>query len=230
MTRVNLNYLSVAICFLVVLSACGSSSNSTSDTFTLAVILAGSGSGQITSTPAGINCGTDCMATYDSGTVVTLSAAPDNSNEFTTWFGDPDCMDGTVTLNSNVTCTASFNFLCDLLSQNCPGITDACYLNISSGSTTCAPPGITTPPGEQGDSCVFLNGCAAGYSCLLNDDPVSPIGFDCALSCDPVTPNTGCQAAGVGLTCVQINDFYTGANQITDEMGMCVDCTVYTCP
>src|SRR2546429_58155 len=45
-------------------------------TFTLTVTTTGTGSGTVTSSPQGIDCGTTCVASYDSGTVVTLTATP----------------------------------------------------------------------------------------------------------------------------------------------------------
>ena len=38
------------------------------------------GSGSVTSSPAGINCGSDCTETYDPGTGVTLTATPQGAN------------------------------------------------------------------------------------------------------------------------------------------------------
>src|SRR5437867_6117950 len=40
----------------------------------LVITKAGSGSGTVTSTPAGINCGADCAVAYTSGTLVALQA------------------------------------------------------------------------------------------------------------------------------------------------------------
>ena len=46
-----------------------------------------SGSGSVTSTPAGINCGSDCSESYASGASVTLSAAPGSGYIFAGWSG-----------------------------------------------------------------------------------------------------------------------------------------------
>ena len=46
-------------------------------TYTLTVAKAGTGSGTVTSSPAGISCGADCSEPYNSGTVVTLSQTAD---------------------------------------------------------------------------------------------------------------------------------------------------------
>ena len=48
--------------------------------YTLSVTI--SGSGTVTSAPSGINCGTTCSASYDSGTQVTLTATPATGSTF----------------------------------------------------------------------------------------------------------------------------------------------------
>ncbi len=55
---------------------------------TLSVTRAGSGSGTVTSTPAGINCGATCEATFKKGTKVSLTPAPADGSVFTGWSGD----------------------------------------------------------------------------------------------------------------------------------------------
>ena len=47
----------------------------------------GTGSGTVTSSPAGINCGTDCTENYNSSTSVTLTAAATTGSTFTGWSG-----------------------------------------------------------------------------------------------------------------------------------------------
>jgi PKD repeat protein len=58
------------------------------ETFDLSVARQGSGSGQVTSSPAGIICGTTCQVSLDPGAVVTLTASPDTGSIFTGWSGD----------------------------------------------------------------------------------------------------------------------------------------------
>jgi hypothetical protein len=55
--------------------------------FVLSVAKVGSGSGTITSTPAGISCGSSCSASYTYGTQVTLTASPEVSSTFNGWSG-----------------------------------------------------------------------------------------------------------------------------------------------
>jgi len=77
---------------------------------TLTVRRAGTGSGTVTSSPAGIACGTDCTQTYASGTVVTLSAAPASGSTFAGWSGACTGTGGcSVTMSASRTVTATFN-------------------------------------------------------------------------------------------------------------------------
>ncbi|MDI6793281.1 MAG: putative Ig domain-containing protein, partial [bacterium] len=55
--------------------------------YPLTVTKAGTGSGTVTSLPAGISCGFDCSETYTHGTVLTLTATPDVSSIFAGWSG-----------------------------------------------------------------------------------------------------------------------------------------------
>jgi hypothetical protein len=55
--------------------------------FTLSINKSGTGSGTVTSSPAGINCGATCSAEFDEGTVVTLSQSAAAGSEFKEWTG-----------------------------------------------------------------------------------------------------------------------------------------------
>jgi hypothetical protein len=75
----------------------------------LTVTLAGSGSGTVTSTPAGIDCGTDCTESYEPGTVVQLHATPASQTFFTGWSGACTGTGGcTVTMDDVRDVTATF--------------------------------------------------------------------------------------------------------------------------
>jgi hypothetical protein len=75
---------------------------------TLTVTKTGAGAGTVTSSPAGISCGSDCSQTYVNGTIVTLTPAPAAGSAFSGWTGNADCDDGIVTMFSARTCTARF--------------------------------------------------------------------------------------------------------------------------
>ncbi len=55
--------------------------------FTLTVSVTGSGSGSVSSTPPGINCGSDCTENYTDSTNVTLTASPETNQQFSGWLG-----------------------------------------------------------------------------------------------------------------------------------------------
>jgi hypothetical protein len=84
-------------------------------TATLTVTKAGDGSGTVTSSPAGIACGADCSETYAIGAQVTLTAAPSQDADISTFEGwggacvqagtGPTC---TLTLSENRGATARF--------------------------------------------------------------------------------------------------------------------------
>jgi len=78
---------------------------------TLSVVQEGSGSGTVTSTPTGINCGTSCAASFTSGTTVSLAASPASGSQFTGWstncVGMGSCSVTLITSDEFV--TATFN-------------------------------------------------------------------------------------------------------------------------
>lgn len=79
--------------------------------FDVAVNLTGDGTGSVTSDPAGITCGTTCVATFTEGTDVTLTATANAGSVFAGWSGDcsgsKDTCTFTVSDDSEV--TARFN-------------------------------------------------------------------------------------------------------------------------
>jgi len=105
----------------------------TSPQFTLTVMKTGPGVGTVTSSPAGIDCGTDCSEAYSFNTVVTLTATPNAGSTFEGWSGDPDCSDGSVTMDADKTCTATFNLAAPTVNILNP--TGASPLYVKQGSS-----------------------------------------------------------------------------------------------
>lgn len=90
-------------------------------TYALSVTKSGTGSATITSTPAGINCGTSCSANYPPGTSVTLTETPAAGTTFAGWNGACVGMAHTtctVTMNSNESLSASFTGSSKLYQQD----------------------------------------------------------------------------------------------------------------
>jgi len=79
-------------------------------TYGLSVTLAGTGSGTVTSSPAGISCPGKCSANFSNGKVVTLTATANSGSTFAGWsgvcIGTGTC---SVTMSAAQAVTATFN-------------------------------------------------------------------------------------------------------------------------
>ena len=130
--------------------------------FPLSVSVAGGGTGKITSTPAGIDCGSTCSKEFEADTTVTLTAVPDASSTLLTW-SDGSCsnhLSCEVTMSSAKSVTAIFVKAWKLtVNKNGDG----------SGTVTSAPScidcGSTCSAGFPTDTKVTLTAVPkAGYS------------------------------------------------------------------
>jgi hypothetical protein len=79
--------------------------------YALTVATAGTGSGSVTSSPAGISCASDCTESYAIGTVVTLTTTPAAGSTFAGWSGGGCTGTGAcvVTMSAATSVTATFN-------------------------------------------------------------------------------------------------------------------------
>ena len=82
----------------------------------LSVNKVGSGQCLITDSFGKIRCGSNCEASYDVGTAISLTVMPDDNSIFAGWGGDADCGDGSVSINDNTQCVA----ICNLRSPVVP--------------------------------------------------------------------------------------------------------------
>ena len=112
----------------------------------LSVAKAGTGTGTITSSPTGINCGNDCVQAYAINTPVPLTATADTNSTFDGWSGNADCADGSLTMGSNKECTATFNAVRQLT------VTKA---GLGKGTVTSNPTGINC--GSSCSAWFYLN-------------------------------------------------------------------------
>ncbi|MBJ7347627.1 MAG: hypothetical protein JHC87_03525 [Thermoleophilaceae bacterium] len=118
-----------------------SAADSVTATFTvisylLTVSPAGAGTGTVTSTPAGINCGATCSNFFAIGSVLTLTASPAIGSTFSGWSGSGCSGTGicVVTMNSAMDVTATFVPAAFALTVSRAGA--------GSGTVTSAPSGI----------------------------------------------------------------------------------------
>ncbi len=113
----------------------------TLNTYLLTVTPAGNGSGTVTSSPTGIDCGATCSASFNYNTSVTLTATPVTSSNFTGWSGGGCTGTGTcvVSVDAAKTVTATFTLKTYLLTVtpagNGSGTVSSDLSGIDCGST-----------------------------------------------------------------------------------------------
>lgn len=137
--------------------------------YDLTVAPGGTGSGSVTSTPGNIACGTQCTATYDHGTPVTLNATP-TGGASVSWSGCDTATGNScsVTMTAARTVTATFSagpqMLTVALAGNgagtvasspggigCPGTCSAMFPFDQTVTLTATPQGAATFAGWSGD-------------------------------------------------------------------------------
>ena len=79
------------------------------DNITVTVTKAGDGSGLVTTTPAGIDCGATCSAEFPEFSRIALEAQADAGSTFAGWSGDLDCLDGQLFGDVDKSCIATFD-------------------------------------------------------------------------------------------------------------------------
>ncbi len=138
----------------------------------LAVSAAGSGTGIVTSSPAGITCtaaagvasGT-CTATYGTGTQVTLTATPGANATFAGWSGgcsgSADCI-VTLTAATNVTATFDLSPIVDLTVS---------FAGTGTGTVTSSPAGIDCANVSGGGSSSCTASFVSGTDVTLTATP-----------------------------------------------------------
>lgn len=133
--------------------------------FTVEVQKQGTGSGTVTTTPLGIDCGASCSAQFEQATTVSLIATAGPGSVFSGWSGTgcsgvvPTC---TVVINSNLSVMATFT-------ANGPIPMSSLTVHRSgsgSGTVTSAPTGI-----DCGNTCTAS--FATGNSVTLTPMPTS---------------------------------------------------------
>jgi len=126
----------------------------------LSVTLAGSGSGSVTSSPAGISCPAACSANFRKvGTMVTLAATPASGSRFVGWSGA--CSGGgscVVTMSQAESVTATFTLIFPLT----VGITGSGTVTSSPGGISC--PGVCSTTFDSGTSVQLTASPSSGWT------------------------------------------------------------------
>jgi DNA-binding beta-propeller fold protein YncE len=136
-----------------------SEAHSVSATFTRAYLLTvgkpGTGSGTVTSSPAGIDCGASCKAEFAEGTAVTLIANPAMHSIFTGWSGctplsgHPDECE--VTMSAAHSAHAEFALIRHTLTVHVVG-QGSVEANVGAISNCTASGGVCTSPYVEGET------------------------------------------------------------------------------
>src|SRR5205807_235162 len=143
----------------------------------LTVSKGGTGSGTVTSSDGGINCGPTCVFTYDSGRVVTLTPSASEGSVFGGWSGCDGVSDTTctVTMSGARSITATFNVQRFTLTVSKGGT--------GSGTVTSSDGGINCGP-----TCVFTYD--SGRVVTLTPTASGGAPFGCWSGCDGVSDTT----------------------------------------
>jgi hypothetical protein len=167
--------------------------NKSTTNFTLTVTEAGSGTGTVTSSPAGISCQPTCSASFASGQVVALTATPADGSTFAGWSGAGCSGTGacSVTVNAATAVTATFN------NNNSP-----VQITVAPGT----PSTVSTTPGG-----------GAVFGLLLTSTPGTT--GSVTLGCTSPSPNITCQIVPSSITlsgkgtnvAIVVDTFCTGA-------------------
>ncbi|HEX2731260.1 MAG TPA: trypsin-like serine protease [Polyangiaceae bacterium] len=102
----------------------------------------GTNAGTVSSNPSGINCtgdGSDCSELFDLGTTVTLTATPGPNSLFSGWSGacSGTATTCTLTINSALTVSATFDTLTQPLSVTVGGASAGNAVRITPPNTLC---------------------------------------------------------------------------------------------
>jgi hypothetical protein len=111
-------------------------------TYTLTVDKSGTGSGTVTSSPSGLNCGSICSGTYNYNTSVTLTAAAATGSTFTGWSG---ACTGTGTCTVTMSAARSVTATFDVSAPTTYAVTVS-KSGTGSGTLTSSPTGINCGP------------------------------------------------------------------------------------
>jgi Tol biopolymer transport system component len=160
----------------VIAAASDASVTATFDTARLVVAKAGDGGGTVSSSPAGIACGTDCTESYLPGTTVTLTAVPSVNAVFVGWSG---ACTGTGTCDLPMTTDASVTATFDTatlsvtraglgagtVTSTAPGIN--CGLDCSESYLPGTTVTLTAAPSAGGTFSGWSGACSGAGPCVL---------------------------------------------------------------
>jgi hypothetical protein len=159
--------------------------------FFLSVFRAGAGAGGVSSSPAGISCGTDCSEAYNSGTSVTLTANAATGSTFAGWSGCDTVSGATCTVTMNAARSVTATFTVDATSFDLT-VNKTGFSN-NDGSVSSSPAGISC-----GTDC--SESYAGGTTVTLTASAASGSTFGGWSGCDTVSGTTCTVTMDAGRT------------------------------
>ncbi|PIP38616.1 MAG: hypothetical protein COX19_11695, partial [Desulfobacterales bacterium CG23_combo_of_CG06-09_8_20_14_all_51_8] len=135
--------------------------STTGELFNFFVTKSGTGSGTVTTIPAGIDCGADCVGVFPKDTMIQLSAVPDSGSTFTGWTdgtGSAAGCSGTGSCSFTITQTSSIKANFGLSSVG-PG---TYYVNSASGNDETGDGSLSMPWQTLHHAIYQINGGTSG--------------------------------------------------------------------
>ena len=176
---------------------------------TLTLARSGAGIGTVTSTPAGITCGTDCSAAAAPGTTFTLTATPALGSVFAGWSG---ACSGTapcaVSIGGATTVTATFTQTPVLLSVGKTGSGTGTVMSAPAGiacGNDCSEPiapgttvTLTAIPGAGSLFAGWTGACGGTGACTLTVSAATTVSATFSVPQPPVTVSVAMGGTGMG--------------------------------
>lgn len=198
--------------------------------YKLTMAKSGAGTGSVTSSPAGINCGSLCSnRTFDfnAGVTVTLTASSASGSTFLGWGGA--CSGTAITcnmvMNSNQSVTASFGLSTNTLTVSKITVASGTGTGGGSGSVTSSTPGI-----DCGNTCNF--GFNAGSTVTLTASPANGSTFlgwggacsGTTLTCNVVMSSEKAVTASFGVPNYNLTVSKSGTGTVTSSQQPGISC------
>ena len=193
--------------------------------FTVTVQKLGNGSGTVTSTPAGIDCGTTCSNQFSEGTRVSLNAAAAPGSSFAGWSGDCSgtgacTVDGQSTVTARYIVPVATNHLhvdkagtgTGTVSSEPSGIScgSSCDTDFESGA-------IVTLRVVPSDGSTFTSWSGAG--CILNG-PICTV----VMNGDQTVTTTFTAVVPVPVSTITVDKNGTGSGTVTSTNQAGINC------
>ena len=207
--------LSHAARFILVLLMLGASLLISANTHAAKLDVSKTGSGSVTSSPNGINCGTSCSASYANGASVTLTASAATGYSFSGWGGacsgtSASCTvsmtaarSATATFSQNVALTTQDTAIqCSSSSLAATDLSDQCRASEPTPGAFEAIDSSTLPihvtwspyPGTISGYIIYYGSTSTTATSLASDVPIGTANFD------PAAPAVSYQARDLGLS------------------------------